>query len=269
MSIDENIAFLQAQQKLFEALKDSADAKVQEFRKRLDTATREISENRRKVRVLKRALVSDERLPSEAILARRLVLEAKLQSIGDFSQLLEEKLEGLGHIAEEWGRTEHKLKALPGSGLSDADEKKIDFFESSFVSQADEYRIKSLNPRTLKISGDSYRPAYQDYDLQSDLSASDAVRATWAYMVGLLETARKFPTNHPGLLLLDEPRQQSAAVQSLRDLLRRLSDGSGSQQVIVATSEDIAELQSSLAGLPHSFLPLLGRALQPLADEFG
>ena len=44
---------------------------------------------------------------------------------------------------------------------------------------------------------------------------SDAIRLKWAYQLGLLELADIVHTNHPGILLFDEPRQQSSAKVSL------------------------------------------------------
>ncbi len=270
MGIEENINYLKEQKKLFEALEHDAVGKVRQAEAQLAGVQTQVSETRRRIRALKRSLTSDDRLPSEATIARRLFLETRLQDLDDFSEDLDQQIVQLQRVAQEWEQIENRLATLPKSGLSKTDIEKIDRFEAIFVDQAEEYRIKSINPRELGIARDSYRPVYQDYDLQFDLSASDAVRATWAYMNGLLETAGHFPTNHPGILILDEPRQQSAKIQSLRDLLRRLSSAGGfHQQVVVATSEELPEVRSSLSGLPHTLLSFDGRALRPLANDWG
>ncbi|WP_332768630.1 hypothetical protein [Phenylobacterium sp.] len=51
----------------------------------------------------------------------------------------------------------------------------------------------------------------QGYEIGFETSASDAIRLKWAYQLGLLELGHQHPTHHPGMLLLDEPRQQSSS----------------------------------------------------------
>src|SRR3546814_15078025 len=64
-----------------------------------------------------------------------------------------------------------------------------------------------------------------------------------AYEIGLMELGQIYATNHPGVLLLDEPRQQSSSKVSFGKLLERASaHRHGNQQVIVSTSEDFETL---------------------------
>ena len=63
----------------------------------------------------------------------------------------------------------------------------------------------------------------------------------------MLEVARDVATNHPGMLLLDEPRQQSSSDVSFVQLLRRVSSASTfGQQVILFTSEERERLDRHL-----------------------
>lgn len=84
-----------------------------------------------------------------------------------------------------------------------------------------------------------------------------------AYLTALLELAREFPTNHPGLLILDEPRQQNMKWSHFAKILERLSAASGAnQQVIIATSdrpERVAEVaeQVSFRRVDVAFEPWL------------
>lgn len=104
----------------------------------------------------------------------------------------------------------------------------------------------------VEIGDDDYLPRRDDFDLQADISASDSVRVIWAYLLGLLEVGEQFDTNHPGLVVFDEPKQQSAKDLSFEALLRRASGEGGGRQVIFATSEPLEALNTMLGGVEHT-----------------
>jgi hypothetical protein len=82
-----------------------------------------------------------------------------------------------------------------------------------------------------------------------------------------LETARVHTTNHPGLLILDEPRQQSTAELSFEHLLARASEAEQSgQQVIFATSEEPDTLNSLLQDIPHDLKDYSARKILQEVD---
>ncbi|WP_185974032.1 hypothetical protein [Brevibacillus sp. LEMMJ03] len=45
--------------------------------------------------------------------------------------------------------------------------------------------------------------------MKFDSSASDNIRAIWAFTVALFQTSHEKGGNHPGLLIFDEPAQHS------------------------------------------------------------
>jgi hypothetical protein len=82
---------------------------------------------------------------------------------------------------------------------------------------------------------------------------------------GLLEVDREEQTNHLGLLLLDEPRQQQADKVSFAEFAKRASDASKfSQQVIFMTSEDETTVQAMLASAKYQYRSFSGKMIQPL-----
>ncbi|MHC5861871.1 MAG: hypothetical protein ACYTXK_33720, partial [Nostoc sp.] len=108
-------------------------------------------------------------------------------------------------------------------------------------------------------------PEYEGFELQFNLSASDYIRIFWAYFLGLLEVSRQHKTNHLGLLILDEPRQQSARETSIEAFVNRasLSQKYG-QQVIIATSESSTVLNQYLENIPHTYKRFDGKIIAPL-----
>lgn len=78
------------------------------------------------------------------------------------------------------------------------------------------------------------------FDLVYDVSASDNIRTICAYLLALLELARTMQTNHPGLLILNEPRPQNLVWKYFTEVLSRaVRANTAGQQVIIATSDTV------------------------------
>jgi hypothetical protein len=83
--------------------------------------------------------------------------------------------------------------------------------------------------------------------------------------MSLLEVARQFENHHLNLLVFDEPRQQSADPVSFQALFSRAgAAATADQQVVFATSEPDATLQRMLLGVPHTYLPFVGKMIKRL-----
>ena len=96
--------------------------------------------------------------------------------------------------------------------------------------------FSSFSPDKFNIDPTTLHPVREGFDVVYDVSASDNVRTIAAYLSALFELGWLVNTNHPGLLILDEPRQQNLHWGDLATLLERLAlaDTQG-RQVIVAT----------------------------------
>jgi len=74
-------------------------------------------------------------------------------------------------------------------------------------------------------------------------------------------------TNHLGLLILDEPRQQETAKISFAEFLKRASGAAQfQQQVIFATSETEANLREILVDVPHTCHSFAGKIIKRQDD---
>jgi len=104
-----------------------------------------------------------------------------------------------------------------------------------------------------------------EYEIGFETSASDAIRLKWAYQLGLLELGREHSTNHPGMLLLDEPRQQSSSRVSFGKLLERAAARDRpDQQIIVSTSEDLDTLKEILTRIRCTETIIPGYVIKPV-----
>lgn len=264
MTVEQNIAYVKQQLQIVDAARARAEHEINVTVQVQAAAQRGISDARAEARSLRDTLVRAQGMPSAADVQRRLIQERRLDDlmaaeieVGD----LREELKAVSARARD---NRAALAALPTVQLTDADHATLGALERSFLEQLRLYRPESLPVEDLRISRDSYLPAAGEVDLAFQISASDGIRLIWAYLLGMLETSRTAPTNHLGLVVFDEPRQQSARDESLRMLLRRASATQNSgQQVLFATSEPRDRLEPMLDGLPVQYLPIEGRLLVP------
>ena len=264
MTVEQNIAYIRQQMQIVGAAQVRASAEIDLTTDRQIAARRAIAETRAEIRALRDALVRARGVPSAADLQRRLTCERREAELEAAEVEVGALRDDLRAIARKASNNRAALAALPATGLSRSDEAKLVTLEMSFLDQLQQYQPQSLPVGDLGISRDSYLPAAGNVDLAFQISASDGIRLVWAYLLGLLETARAAHTNHPGLVVFDEPRQQSAADRSLRMLLARASTAkSAGQQVLFATSEPRERLEPMLEGLPVQYLPIDDRFLVP------
>ena len=265
MSVEENITFIENQIKTFEHLRENAASLIARKGSELATFRSEMESLRVQIRSLRQTLLSPASSPSIEAVRIRIGLESRIRTferaISDFS----ESLESFAEAAVAWRELLDRKRGLPFDGFSLADKAKLARLQSLFREQLKEFGFSSLNPDTLEISTETYRPTREGFDLGFDLSASDNIRTIWAYLQGLLELSAGQPMNHFGLLLFDEPRQQEAAELSFERLLARAANAKRrSQQVVFATSEPLANIQRMTNGLNAQIVSFEGRVVSPL-----
>lgn len=170
-----------------------------------------------------------------------------------------------GELSRAWLLLKWETETLPKEDTSIDDVGKLERLSDIFRAELSEFGFASFKPETLTISKDTYRPEHDGFDLPTNISASDFIRVIWAYLHGLLELSRCFDTNHPGLLVMDEPKQQSTKSLSFGELIRRASTAKAhGQQVVLVTSEDRDQLVATLKDVPHTLLTFEGRIIKKL-----
>ena len=195
----------------------------------------------------------------------RIELSDQLEQLDRVEERFDLALTRLADLTGSYATALGDSRALPKDGLSGDDVRKLDKLRDCFVNQLQTYGFSSVNPSDLDISRDSYQPNLEGIDLGFDLSASDWIRIVWAYLLGLLEVSRTEETNHPKLLVFDEPRQQSADPVSLEALLVRAAGSRDfSEQILFATSEPEVSLEPMLDGLDVTYRAFPRHVLAPL-----
>lgn len=270
MTLEENLSFLGEQKKTFEGMKRVLRGTLEATLERHAAIRQRMDELRATIRADRQALVSPAGNPDVAVLQERLLLGQRRDELTRLQQRLASLLLELEPLAGEWAGLKGQLSEIPTVRLSEDDSQKLRRLEQSLIAQLEEYGFSSFDRADeVEISDLNYRPAREGYDLGFDLSASDWIRLIWAYLLGLLELDREEETNHPGLLVFDEPRQQDAAEYSLASLIARAGQASDAgQQILFATSEELGPLELMLEAAPGAqLIAFEGKILQPMSSE--
>ena len=266
LSPEDTVAYIGQQIELFEVMERDGERALEAKGERLAALRARAAEVRSQVRALRTTLTAPDGTPSAEIIGRRLRLQDRIERLQAVAERFLALLGSLERLAEEGRRIRAALAELPADRLSDEDRTKLQRLQASFIEQLHAYDFGSFSDERLSISTDDYLPRREEFDLQADISASDSIRVVWAYLLGLLEVGAQLQTNHPGLLVFDEPRQQSTKEVSFAALLRRAARDAASRQVIFATSEELDSLQEMLAEVPHQLHAVDGYVLKPVTD---
>ncbi len=266
MTIDQNIQFIESQIQTFKDIRVSTARVFEAKKSRLNALRAHSIQLRSKIRALKETLITEGNSPSIEAVEQRVRLRERIKRYHLIIDEFIDNIERLRKLTLSWSDIQEKLNGLPKDDLTSDDIQKLNKLQELFIRQASEYGVQSLHPQELEISKDTYKPIHQGFELEFDLSASDGIRIIWAYLHGLLELSRIYSTNHLGVLILDEPRQQETRRESFAEFLKRASSASRyAQQVIVTTSEEPNALLSQLDGVIHTYRRFDGKILKKLA----
>lgn len=268
MSIEDNIEYLGAQRKVFKRLADRSSAILRELDLELVSTGEEVRSKSARLRALRSDLIAPSHAASAAFIEERLRLEHELVRLSDTTARFEEQLNRLAEQGRVWREMLAERSELPDARLSDGDVEKISDLERSIRAQLVRYGFATFPAKDLTVSQDSYRPEKEGFEIGFELSASDSIRLKWAYQLGLLNVSHHSVTNHPGLVVFDEPRQQEAAETSVAGLLAEASRLAADQaQILIATSEDLAKVRGFLRDVDCQLIVFDGKMIAPIANE--
>ena len=261
MSLEQNLGFISEQIRLMQG---DVQRHRDVTRQRLSALHTRIEEVRREIRAARATLTSPANSPSVAAVREQLQLEDRLASLEEIERNFAGLIEDLRPIVGAITQASMRLSTLPSERLDTHDESRLSALESSLVSQLNEYGFRSFPVETIGISRENYLPTREGFDLGFVTSASDAIRIVWSYLLGLLEVGQSQETNHLGLLMFDEPRQQAADPVSYRALLRRAAGVvSSGGQIVFATSEPDESVRGFLRGIRYEQVTFENMVLQP------
>ncbi len=266
MSIEETIEYIDSQLELVRAVKRTSARSISDFTAALAAVGQQASASRARIRSVKEDLTAPGDQPSVEAVQSVLELRRRVESVDSIEQQWVGSLERLGGLVEEHLAVQAELKLLKEGDLSNDDQRKLLALEETLQSQLVDFGFDSFDVSDIYLDRDTYLPTHDGYDLTFESSASDVIRTIWAFLLALLEVSLEQEGNHPGFLVFDEPRQQMTAQLSFRELLVRAARV-GNGQILFATSEPEAQLQSMLSGLDANLVQFAGKVLSKVADD--
>ncbi|WP_102798906.1 hypothetical protein [Bowmanella denitrificans] len=253
MSVDESLEFIKQQIKAFKGVIESYKFQKKKRIVELSTVKSSLSELRISLRKIKDSLINPGTTLKEEELRKKIKLENKVELYKEtIGSLVDIRLE-LDAIFRKHSSLVKQRRNLPESVLSPLDMKKIKKLEVSLRELLVDYGFSSFSPDKLEISRETYLPTREGFDIGFDTSASDGIRLIWSYLLSLFVVSNEIETNHPKLVVFDEPRQQEANKFSFTTLLKSAANiCAEGGQVILATSEETDVIKDSLKGVAYN-----------------
>jgi cell division protein ZapA (FtsZ GTPase activity inhibitor) len=209
MPIEDNIEYLRSQLKMFEDILAREEGALNSINLSIARTDRELGEIYGRIRTIRTDLISPNTAPSAAAVEERVRMQNRIREIEETQSSFEDAVEQLRSLSHTYTGLLASQKALPADKMSESDKRKIKELTSLVRQQAKEFGFSTFDPSEVTISEDTYRPQKEGFEIGFETSASDAIRLKWAYQLGLLELDTIEATNHPGILLFDEPRDNN------------------------------------------------------------
>ncbi|MBE7659468.1 hypothetical protein [Tenacibaculum finnmarkense] len=241
LSIEETIAFLKGQKKMIETSSKSLEVSTSEKKLLLQYFKENLRQKESLIKSLSRDLIADDRTFSEAEILKKLQLEKEIENLLFLELKITELKNELIDLLNKYINNKNAYENLNDSEIED-ENKLINFekkyknllYKFGYDSNSDQWKISINRKEPFK-----YFPVYRAYkseipqSIRINSSASDFVRNIWAYTLSLLEVG----SNHPGLVIFDEPGQHRTNISSLKSLFKESSEIKN-KQIIIFTSID-------------------------------
>jgi len=274
MRIEDNIAFLDAQERMIQIFTEGQRKSIKDKEKQLSSYQLQLSEVRQQIRAIQQELISDERLPSVLEIEKRLNLKKRVEFFNKITEDFYLLIEELKLLSKEYEVLLRKEKNLPKDFFSLEDKNKLSNLEAYFIYLLREFNYQSKVFDNITISKESYLPVInktlpngfeKQYDIIFDSSASDFIRCIWAYSTALLNTSVHHNSNHPKLLIFDEPKQQDIAMEDFKKFLAELSKYEEQQVLVFASFENSDEsFKASTEGLKFHLNQIQEKLIRPI-----
>ena len=195
-----------------------------------------------KAQILKYSVSSQESI-SEAIILKKIEISKQIEQLSDLQDAFYSFLDNLNDLSEKWNDYLEQKSRLPKKGISEMDMSKIALLKSHFIDNLRRYHYSSLSSFDgIEISEESLLPTIDGFDMKFDSSASDGIRTIWAFTLALLQVSIEKDGNHPGIIIFDEPAQQSIVSEDMNSFIQSVSEVSSQSQIIMAITLNSHEL---------------------------
>lgn len=270
MSIEDNIRHLKEQKKMLEFTLGSR----KESRDRLSREKKDLEARLQTLRRLAHILRSDlftttDAEASEAIMLKRIEISNRIDRLSKLKDTIGALIEQLNGLSVEWNTYLEQKSKLPKKDISESDSEKISLLKKKFIENLNRYHYSSLSSfEGIDISIDSsLLPTIDGFDMKFDSSASDGIRVIWAFTMALIQVSIEKNGNHPGVIIFDEPAQQSIVPEDMKSFIESVVEQNKPFQIITAitlNSQELNEIINELEDSNHHKITIEGKAFKLL-----
>ncbi|MER7826881.1 hypothetical protein ABTX85_30475 [Streptomyces sp. NPDC096097] len=266
LDVDATISLLSSQLRTFEEMRRQAHEAATESRVSYRAVQRAADICRMEIRALRADLVVPDEFPSSGDIARQVAAEVRLSEFTRAREAVQDLLAEMQGLANSILEVRIELLDLPNVTPQE-DYRRRDLLQKSMREQLTDFGFSSYAAALVSIDEETLRPEREGLNIDTDASASDVVRTKIAYLNGIREVAGLLGTQHPGFLMLDEPRQHELDEDHFRATLRRLAQCSAVGDQVIATSAASVHALSVMLGSAKANVIDLGgeRLIKPIA----
>ncbi|SHH09025.1 hypothetical protein SAMN02745229_00197 [Butyrivibrio fibrisolvens DSM 3071] len=250
MSFDESINHLKAQKEMIVFWASHYKERIKKLEEAIESLRSRKITLLRLAKSLRRDVYSVDDDYSETIIYKRIEIERHIEILNEFKIQINSVLNDFVKASNEWNDLQKEKSMLPQEVCDQDDINTIREFKDRFVENLKAYNYTSVdNLLNIDISKDNYMPVIDDFDMKFDSSASDNIRAIWAYTMALAQTSKTVKANWPGIMIFDEPGQHSIGAEDMKSFFINSINMANEEQIIVGitlNSEDIKRVVDSL-----------------------
>jgi predicted nucleic acid-binding Zn-ribbon protein len=267
MSIENNIRHLKEQKKMLDfSLGSRRDSRDKLQREKEDIESR-LQILRRLVQTLRSDLyTTTDTDASETIMLKRIEIANRLERLSEMRDSIATMTDRLKELSDEWNTYLAQKGNLPSRTFSNSDSEKIKLLRNNFITNLKRYHYSSLSSfEGIDIAEESLLPTIDGFDMKFDSSASDGIRVIWAFTMALLQVSIAKDGNHPGVIIFDEPAQQSIVPVDMKSFIDSVVELGKSCQIITAitlNSEELIKIISEIKVEDYHEILIEGKAFK-------
>ena len=270
MNIEDNIRHLNEQKKMLEFTlggHKETHYKLQREKENLETRLQTL---RRLAHTLRSDLFTTiDTEASEAIMLKRIDITNRIERLSKLKDCVATMTGQLKELSQKWNTYLDQKDKLPKNDISESDMEKIALLKKMFITNLKRYNYSSLlNFDGIDISiRSSLLPTIDGFDMKFDSSASDGIRVIWAFTMALLQVSIVKGGKHPGVIIFDEPAQQSIVPEDMKNFIASVIELGQSCQIITAitlNSQELNKILNELDTMNYHKVTIEGKAFKRL-----
>lgn len=270
MDIEANILHLKEQKKMLEFTLSNHQVRKEQLEEKKHRLAMDMLTLRRLAQALRSDLyTTTDADSSEAIMLKKIEISRKMENLRKLQETYELFLMDLEDLSNRWKLYLESKAKLPKHDKSDADIEKIRLLKAKFIENLKLYNYSSLPDfGAVDISEESLLPTIDGFDMKFDSSASDGIRVIWAFTMALLQVSLDKNGNHPGIIIFDEPAQQSIVPQDMENFVKSVVSLREKCQVIMAitlNSQELVGIVNNLDKNAYEKINISGKAFKLLS----